>query len=441
MSKRRIILWLIILLTVAAIYIDWPGLPFKLTLGSLKINEIPPSKIDLTIFGQKIKKELDLKLGLDLQGGTHLVLSADMGSIEEGSREKAHEAVKEVVERRVNFFGVSEPTVQRSKVGSDYRVIIELPGIKDINTAKELIGQTAKLEFREFKDQNQPPGTIPTLENTKETGISGKDLKSAQPDYQSSEGGQSTPVVAFELTGEGGKKFSEVTKRLIEKPLAVFLDDQVISAPTVQSEISTSGVITGLTANEAKKLAIHLNAGALPAPVKIISEQTIGPTLGAESVTRSIIAAVVGLGIVTVFMVIYYGVPGLLADIALFIYASLVIAIFKLLSITLTLAGIAAFILSIGMAVDANILIFERMREEIRSGRNRHNAIEIGFSRAWNSIRDSNVSSLITSFVLWWFGTGSVRGFALTLALGIIVSMFTAVILTRNFLRMLYRET
>src|SRR3989344_1912023 len=401
MSKRRIILWLIILLTVAAIYIDWPGLPFKLTLGSLKINEIPPSKIDLTIFGQKIKKELDLKLGLDLQGGTHLVLSADMGSIEEGSREKAHEAVKEVVERRVNFFGVSEPTVQRSKVGSDYRVIIELPGIKDINTAKELIGQTAKLEFREFKDQNQPPGTIPTLENTKETGISGKDLKSAQPDYQSSEGGQSTPVVAFELTGEGGKKFSEVTKRLIEKPLAVFLDDQVISAPTVQSEISTSGVITGLTANEAKKLAIHLNAGALPAPIKIISEQTIGPTLGAESVTRSIIAAVVGLGVVIVFMVIYYGVPGLLA----------------------------------------NILIFERMREEIRSGRNRQNAIEIGFSRAWNSIRDSNVSSLITSFVLWWFGTGSVRGFALTLALGIIVSMFTAVILTRNFLRMLYRET
>jgi preprotein translocase subunit SecD len=355
------------------------------------------------------------------------------------------DSAKEVIDRRVNLFGVSEPLVQSSKVGNDYRVIVELPGIKDVNQAKELVGKTAQLQFREYKDPNLAASSsaIPTIDNTKETGVTGKDLKSSHLDYSnSSSGGAGQPVVNFSLTDEGAKKFGDLTTRLINKPLAVFLDDQLVTAPIVQSPITTgTGVISGnFTVDSAKKLAVQLNAGALPVSIKVVEERTVGASLGQESIAKSLLAGGIGLVIVSFFMIAYYGLPGVLATIALLFYTLYTLALFKLIPVTLTLAGIAGFILSIGMAVDANVLIFERMREEERSGKSRSNSIEIGFARAWSSIRDSNVSSLITAGILYWFGTGSVRGFALTLALGILVSMFTAITLTRNLLRIFYHE-
>lgn len=444
LKNPRIVLLSIVILTLIAMVIDWPRVPVKISLGPVNIDTvIVGPKIDTTIFGFNIKRDLDVKLGLDLKGGTSLVLKADMSGIPVGERDKALDAAKEVISRRVDFFGVAEPIVQTSKVDGDYRIIVELPGITNADEAKELIGQTANLEFREFTDPNIQPGTIPTLVNTKASGVTGKDLKSASADFQQSQTPDqpSSPVVRFELTSEGSKKFQALTKRLINKPLVVFLDGQPISAPIVQSEISQEGVISGVTAEEAKLLSIQLSAGALPVKkIDVLSERTIGPTLGQTSINRSFLAGIIGIFVVALFILIYYKLPGFLADISLFIYAIFVLAIFKLIPITLTLAGIAGFILSVGMAVDANILIFERMKEELRLGRTRSQAIEIGFTRAWSSIRDSNVSSLITAVILFWFGTGSVKGFAIALAVGIIVSMGTAIIVTRNLLRVVYRN-
>ena len=228
---------------------------------------------------------------------------------------------------------------------------------------------------------------------------------------------------------------------MIGKPLVIFLDDIPVSAPTVQSEIEREGVITGMSAEEAKTLAIQLSAGALPVEkIEIISEKNIGPTLGKKSIGESLVAGIVGLLTLLVFMVLYYRLPGFLAGVALLLYSLFILSLFRLIPVTLTLSGIAGFILSIGMAVDANILIFERMKEELRGGKNRSQAIEIGFTRAWSSIRDSNVSSLITSSILFWFGSGAVRGFAVALAIGIFVSMFTAIFVTRNFLRFVYKD-
>jgi len=442
MKSPRIIILGIVILTCLAILIDWPNIPIKFSAGPIKVNTVLTGpKIDWKIFGYEFKKDLDVKLGLDLKGGTTLTLKADMGGIAQADRDKALEAAKEVIDRRINLFGVSEPIVQTSKVGGDYRIIVELPGVTNLEAARQLVGQTAKLEFREFTDPNTPAGTIPTLENTKPTGVSGIDLKSAKQDYSSgSSGGKSGPIVAFELKDGSVSKFEQVTKSLIGKPLIIFLDDIAISAPTVNSQIGQKGEITGLTVDEAKRLAIQLSAGALPVKkIDIISERTLGPTLGKTSIDRSLVAGVVGFAVIALFMAIYYGLIGILADVALTLYALFVLALFKTIPITLTLAGIAGFILSIGMAVDANILIFERMKEELRAGRNRLQAIEIGFTRAWSSIRDSNVSSLITSSILFWFGTGSVRGFAVALAIGILVSMFTAITVTRNLLRTVYR--
>jgi preprotein translocase subunit SecD len=442
MKSPRSILLAIIILTVLAVLADWPRVPVKFSAGPIKINTVLSGpQINVKLFGASFRRDLNVKLGLDLRGGTSLTLRADVSDISEPDRGKALEAAKEVISRRVNFFGVTEPIVQTSRVGQDYRIIVELPGVSNVEEAKRLVGQTAKLEFREFTDPNTPSGTIPTLENTKSTGISGRDLKSAEVGYkQATTGEKSGPAVDFTLKSDSANKFRELTRRLIGKPLVIFLDDIAISAPTVQSEIGEKGQITGVSSDEAKRLAIQLSAGALPVKkIDIISEKTIGPTLGKTSIDRSIVAGVVGMIIIASFMLIYYGLPGLLADIALLLYTLYVLGLFKLIPVTLTLAGIAGFILSVGMAVDANILIFERMKEELRAGRNRAQAIEIGFTRAWTSIRDSNVSSLITCTILYWVGTGSVRGFALTLAIGILVSMFTAITVTRNFLRFVYR--
>ncbi|MCH8821127.1 protein translocase subunit SecD [Patescibacteria group bacterium] len=451
MKRPRIVLLVITAITLIALVISWPTIPIKFNLGPLKVDTVlSHPEIDFSIFGLRIQRDLEPKLGLDLQGGIDLTLRADVSELSVDERDEALISAKEIIERRVNSLGVAEPIVQTSKIGDEYRIIVQLPGVEDLEEAKNLVGQTAKLEFREFEKEEdaisftttfQP---APNLENTIATGVDGTDLRKATVDFQQSGGqnqAESGPVVNFQLKGESADKFSELTRRLIEKPLIVFLDEEPISAPTVQSEISDSGIISGLSADEAKRLAIQLNAGALPVKsIEIIQERFIEATLGQQSVNQSLIAGAIGLLIVGAFMVAFYGFWGVLASVALTIYSLIVFAIFKSVPVTLTLSGIAGFILSVGMAVDANILIFERMKEELRAGKTKVQAVEIGFSRAWNSIRDSNVSSLITSAILFWFGTGSVKGFALALGIGILVSMFTAIVITRNFLRFIYRN-
>ncbi|MBI2008266.1 protein translocase subunit SecD [Candidatus Amesbacteria bacterium] len=390
-----------------------------------------------TLYRPQIKfRDLEFHLGLDLQGGTHLVYQADTSKIRPEDRANAIKATRDNIERRVNLLGVSESLVQTSQVGSDYRLIIELPGISDVLAAINTIGATAQLEFRD-----STPATSSARPDFKSTGLTGADLKIAQVQFGGSSNQISgTPSVGIEFTPQGAKKFAEITKRNINKPLAIFLDDRLVSAPNVQQEITGGqAVISGnFTVDQAKRLVVQLNAGALPVPIKVVEQKNIGATLGSESITKSLFAGVVGLLLIWLFMLANYGFKGLLANLALLIYILMVLSVFKLVPVTLTLAGIAGFILSIGMAVDANILIFERMKEEIRWGRPLQAAMELGFHRAWNSIRDSNMSSLITAGILFWFGSGPVRGFALTLIIGILVSLFTSITVTRSLLRLIF---
>ena len=423
--KPRILVWLIIIITLTSILIDLPKLPAVKFLGK-QVNLI----------------NFPLKLGLDLQGGSQLVLETKMDKIDPESRDSALESAKNVIERRVNLFGVTESLVQTSKIGQDRRILVELPGLKNASAAAQLVGKTAQLEFREMI------GT-PSAEagDFKPTGLTGAELKKAQVTFGST-GREAGPQVSIEFTEKGAKLFADITKRNVGKPLGMFLDGLPISwpAPIVQQEIlGGSAVITGqFTVEEAKNLSVQLNAGALPVPIKILEERHIGPTLGKESVDKSLVAGIIGLLVVAIYMVAYYGFWGLVADGALVIYTLLILAIFKtglfiLPPVTLTLAGIAGFILSIGMAVDANILIFERMKEEMRWGRPKSLALDLGFKRAWSSIWASNVSSLITAVILYGMGTSIVRGFAVTLAIGVLVSMFTAVVVTRTFLKILIK--
>lgn len=408
-----------------------------------------PISPSFNIFGQNIQLSFPLRLGLDLQGGTQLILQTQMERIDPQDRDSALEASKEVIERRVNLFGVSEATVQTSKLGEERRILVELPGLKDATAAAELVGKTAQLEFKELPENLSDEATmsaIIALFESVPTGLTGADLKKAQVTFGTAAGGRSGPQVTVEFTEEGARKFAEITRRNVGKPLPIFLDDQLVSAPNVEQEIiGGSAVITGqFTSEEAKSLSIQLNAGALPVPIKILEQRSIGPTLGAESVSRSLVAGVLGLLVVISYMGLYYGRLGLIANLALLIYTIIVLAIFRtglfiLPPITLTLAGIAGFILSIGMAVDANILIFERMKEEIRWGKSKATALELGFKRAWSSIWASNVSSLITAAILYSMGTSIVKGFAVALAIGVLVSMFTAIVVTRTILKLIIR--
>lgn len=428
--QPRIVLWLIILLTLLAVWINLP--PLRVLSGLPLVNKFP------------------VKLGLDLEGGTELVLGTKMESVARDDRDAALESARQVIERRVNLYGVSEAVVQSSKLGEERRILVELPGVKDVSTAVGLVGQTAQLEFREISATPSAEATdsaIVSLASTNPTSLTGNDLKKAQVTFGSS-GTNAGPQVAIEFTAEGAEKFAAATKRNIGKPLCIFLDGLPIKdgCPIVQQEIiGGSAVITGsFTSEQAKNLSIQLNAGALPVSIEILQQRLIGATLGQESIQKSLVAGIIGIVLVMVYMVAYYGLYGLIADAALIIYTLLVLAVFRtgllvMSPITLTLAGIAGFILSIGMAVDANILTFERMKEEFRSGKSGKMALEAGFNRAWTSIRDSNVSSMITAVILLIFGTSVVRGFAVTLLIGVLVSMFSAVILTRTLLRLLPR--
>ncbi|HEY5600854.1 MAG TPA: protein translocase subunit SecD [Patescibacteria group bacterium] len=437
MKKPRFLFWLIVVLALSALVVDFPKVPVKFNVGKYKVDTLlAHPRLNLEKIGLPISSDLEPKLGLDLQGGTHLVLEADTTNIKNEDRKIALESLKTVVERRVNLYGVSEALVQTSIVGDSHRILVELPGVSDVSSAIKLIGQTAKLDFRELPATASASlaSQTATLDQYVSTDLGGQDLQKASPVFSTQTG---KPEVQLQFTQEGGKKFEEITKRNVGKPLAIFLDDEIVSAPTVQSVITGgSAVINGqFTAEQSKQLSVQLNAGALPTSIKVIEQRNIGPTLGQESINASLIAGGVGLIVVAAFMIFMYGRYGLIADFALIIYSLLVFAVFKLIPVTLTLAGIAGFILSIGMAVDANILIFERMKEEIRWGKTKEKAIEAGFLRAWSSIRDSNISSLITAAILYYFGSGIVRGFAVTLAIGILFSMFSSITVSRTFLR------
>ncbi len=431
-------MWLILILIVLASFAVAPKINLP---GNFRI---PIINKDLSSLGGAFP----LKLGLDLQGGSQLVLETKMDKINQEDRDTALESAKDVIERRVNLFGVSESIVQSSKVGDSRRILVDLPGIKNSSEAASLVGKTALLEFRELPSTPSAEATessIAAIFTAVPTGLTGADLKKAQVVF-SRGSGDTGPQVSIEFTPEGSQKFADITKRNIGKPLAIFLDDEYISAPTVQQEIlGGSAVVSGnFTTEDAKALTVQLNAGALPVPIEIIEQRVIGPSLGAESVKASIIAGVIGLITVMLYMAFYYGFWGIIADIALIIYTLFVLAIFQtglflIPPVTLTLPGIAGFILSIGMAVDANILIFERMKEELSWGKSKKHALELGFDRAWSSIRDSNISSLITAGILYSIGTGLVKGFAVTLAIGVLVSMLTAIFVTRSILRMVIK--
>jgi preprotein translocase subunit SecD len=372
--------------------------------------------------------------GLDLQGGLQVLLEANPAPGQAVDRE-VMEAARSIIEQRVNEFGTTEPVIQLQGAN---RIVVEIPGIKsqeDRERAISLFGETGLLEFLDVGTANLPqgmqvqPGQYPTV-------LTGKNLDARQVGVSFDEFNR--PQINFGWDAEGARIFGEFTEKNIGRRMAIVLDNVVLSAPVIESRIDDRGRIRGsFTLDEARDIVTKLKYGALPIPMQVIQQREVGATLGQDSVRQSVTAGAVGLGVVLAFMIIYYRLPGLLAGLALVIYALITFAIFKnpWQPVTLTLAGIAGFILSIGMAVDANILIFERMKEEVRLGRTLGSAVEAGFSRAWSSIWDSNVSTWITCAILYYFGTGIVKGFALTLAIGVAVSMFTALTVTRTFLQ------
>ena len=377
------------------------------------------------------QKYLPWRLGLDLVGGAHLVYEVDMSKTSSKERDSVMAGLRDVIERRVNLFGVSEPQVVSAKEGDSYRLIVELAGIKDISAAISQIGETPFLEFREIAGEGDSAQFIAT-------DLTGRYLKSAQLNFDQTVG---APSLSLEFNDEGAKIFEEITARNVGKQLCTFIDYQLADCANVQEKISGGQArITGkFTVDEVKKMASRFNAGALPAPITLVSQQTIGASLGQESLKKALYAGILGILVVILFMIVYYRGFGVFASLALIIYAVLVAAIFKL-GITMTLAGIAGFILSIGMAVDANILIFERTKEEIKKGLLKTAAIEEGFQRAWPSIRDSNISTIITSVILYYFTTSFVKGFALALLIGVLVSMFSAITITRTILRVFVKK-
>jgi len=445
MKQRRFLIWLIVLLSLGSVFIDLPAkIPLKFQFKKFKIDyTFNRPQINWQSGKFRLQRDLEIKKGIDLAGGAQLVFQAEMRDVSGDNRQAAIEAARDNIEKRVNLFGVTEPVIQTSKIGDQYRLIVELAGVKDINQAIDLIGQTAQLDFRELPKEATQAATYLDF---KTTGLTGKDLSKSEVKFDPNSG---QPTVGLEFSAEGTKKFAEITTRNVQKPVAIFLDEFPVTAPTVQEPI-TSGdaIISGqFTLEEAKKMSIQLNAGALPVPIKLIEQKNVGATLGAESVQKSIQAGLIGLLMVILFMAVYYGRLGILADIALVVYGLITLALYKLIPITLTLPGIAGFILSIGMAVDANILIFERMKEETRAGKSRPVAMELGFGRAWDSIRDANTCTLITCFILfnpfnWSFlnASGMVRGFASTLFLGVVLSLFTGIVVTRTLIRTFYRK-
>ena len=454
-SRSNLVLLAIVLVTLVT---TWISLPTDfLDVGNIKEDN-----------------EIYVHEGLDLQGGLQVILEARPPEGQSIDSDVLN-GTRNTIERRVGGLGVSEPLIQTR---GDNQIVVELPGVDDPESAVSLLRETALLEIIDTQGVPLNVGTrvntslgpavqpdapaspspmaspspeataspeasptappVATVEGpTYQTIISGADIADAYP----SQDGFGNIVVGFELDGDAADTFFQFTSSNIGRPMSIVVDKVVINTATINNAISGSGQISGLTAQEVTDLSLQLKSGALEVPLEVVQSRTVGPTLGQDSIDKSIIAGIVGLTLVAIMMILYYRVPGLLSVVALLVYTSVVFALFKLIPVTLTLAGIAGFILSIGMAVDANVLIFSRLKDEVRIGRPIRNAIEAGFDHAWPSIRDSNIATMITCVILYWFGryTGAsiIQGFALTLFIGVVVSMFTAIIVTRTLLRVI----
>jgi preprotein translocase subunit SecD len=423
----------VVILTIFSVIVVWPSDPGRYLPG-----DFWPQGKGLVVgsFDRSL-----MRLGLDLRGGTYLVMEADAPPDYQGSVADAVDGARRVIDRRVNALGVSEAEVQTS---NGNRIVVSIPGVTKAE-AEEQVGKTAALKFKTVDANGQLVDATGVIDG-KTIPMTGSYLKQNTVPVQQSAGF----AISFETTDIGAKLMQQITTRALlpenvgtdRNLLVITLDDQVISSANVQGVISNSGQITGQDSfSAARDLSDLLNSGALPIPLKIIQSQEVSATLGDDSVVKSVHAGEVGLVAVMLFMILFYRLPGILASAALIVYTFLTLMVYKVWPVTLTLSGIAAFILSVGIAVDANILIFERMKEELRRGRTLNAAIDLGFHRAWTSIRDSNVSTLITCLILYWFGNqfgqNLVKGFALTLAIGVGVSMFSAITVTRTFLKMI----
>ncbi len=410
------------------------------------------------------------KLGLDLAGGSHLVYSADVSKIEPAEVPALMAVLKDVIERRINVFGVSEPIIQVEESSfaaeeKQHRLVVELPGVTNVEDAVAEIGRTPLLEFKlldmevvmaqeqaaallasssastsgaQVSNMRVNGQSVDEMDPYTDTGLTGRYLESAALEFAGGQSGQlaNEPIVSITFTTEGGKLFEQITRDNTGEQLAIFLDGEIISAPRINEAIlgGRATISGGFTPDEAKELAQNLNFGALPVPITLESTQTIDATLGAGVIQQSIIAGTIGFSIIALFLMFWYRVPGLVASFALLLYVIINMGVFQLIPVTLTAAGLAGFVLSLGMAVDANVLVFERMKEEFRSGKSSREAAIVGFSRAWGAIRDGNITGLISAIILFWFGTAMIKGFALVLGIGIIVSVMSAIVLTRTLL-------
>jgi len=425
--------------------------------------------IDAERGNESLLSGFPFKYGLDIEGGTQLVYQADTSKILANDVRKTMDALRDVIERRVNLFGVSEALIQTEEVNSlsdtpTQRLIVELPGVTNIQQAVELIGKTPLLEFKTERPEGDEKAAITAAyaaaqevfssetmtDQEKQSYLLANPLLQEDPSYINTELNGSRlakasvvfdqttnePKVLLTFTDEGKQMFSDITKQNINKTVAIYLDGAPISTPVVREAIldGNAEISGSFNINTANELVGRLNSGALPVPIALLSTATVGATLGERALDAGVQAGIVGIFIVAAFLLLWYRVPGIVAVLALGIYLSIMLVIFKFIPVTLTAAGIAGFILSIGMAVDANILIFERMKEELRKGKDIADAMHDGFERAWLSIRDSNIASIISAIILFWFGTSLVKGFALTLGIGVLVSMFSAISVSRTFL-------
>jgi protein-export membrane protein SecD len=384
-----------------------------------------------------------VKLGLDLAGGTELIYKADTSNVT-SDKQGALNSLREVIDKRVNVFGVAEPLVQLEKSSAvagevEDRLLVELPGVTDVKAAVDALGKTPLLEFKLVEEAGADGKAL-----YKHTALTGRYLKNAELQFGSGKGSSlaNQPVVVLHFTDDGAKLFEKITSENVGRQLAIFLDGEVISSPVIREAIpgGTATITGSFTPAEGRDVVRNLNFGALPVPIELVSSGAVGSTLGANATQAGMLASIWGFALVALFMIFWYRLPGLIATVALVIYVVITAAIIKFLPVTLTASGIAGFILSIGMAVDANVLIFERMKEELRGGKDPHEAAKAGFSRAWPAIRDGHFTMIISSIILFWMGTSLVQGFALVFGFGVIVSLFTAITITQVLLKTILPE-